>query len=326
MRHALSDASDLPRPSYPFPNRAGAAADVSLQSTLGNRSRHICAGARRVVYSAAVKRGGFDVTPAVLLVWLGAATVAAQDLPLRTETALTAQSGTLVFETGFDLMADEPSYVTGLERNRWDGPLLRLVYSPSDNVELDLEWVTLVGVWDEPGREVQNSYWGDVSLRAKWRILAGRPGRPTLGARFALTLPETEYEDEEFRPLGLGPNTTRVAIEALLSHSRGRLRLDLNAGLLLFEEVFRAHEQRDFLSYGLALSWAARPSLTLLAEAAGRAGDGMPGADQSAEARVGLRLGRGRLRADAALRRGLSAADGSWGLSLGLTWTVQPRS
>ena len=41
----------------------------------------------------------------------------------------------------------------------------------------------------------------------------------------------------------------------------------------------------------------------------------MPGADQSAEARVGLRLGRGRLRGDAALRRGLCAADGSWGVT-----------
>ena len=264
---------------------------------------------------------------AVLLAALAAAGAASgQEQPLRTETAHTARAGTLVFETGIDLMADEPSYITGLDRNRWDGPLLRLVYSPADNVELDVEWVMRVGVWDEPGREVQGSYWGDVTLRAKWRIHAGRPGRPTLGARFGVALPQTEFEDEEFRPLGLGPNTTRVAIEGLVSQPLGPLRLDLNAGLLLFEEVFRAHEQRDFLAYGAALEWAPRPSLSLVAELAGRAGDGMRGADQSSEARVGLRLGRGRLRGSAAVRRGLLSTDGEWGATLGLTWTMRsPR-
>jgi hypothetical protein len=213
--------------------------------------------------------------------------------------------------------------VSGVERNKWEGPLLRLVYSPADNVELDVEWVALVGVSGEPGRVVQDSYWGDVSLRAKWRALAGRGRRPTLGARFGVTLPETEYEDEQFRPLGLGPNTTRVTIEALASEPLGAARLDLNLGFLLFEEVFRAHEQRDFLAYGVALVWPARPSLALVAELHGRAGDGMPGADQSAELRAGLRLGRGKLRGDAALRRGLGAADGRWGLTAGLRWRLR---
>jgi hypothetical protein len=263
----------------------------------------------------------------VLLAALTAGGIASgQEQPVRTEAALTAPAGTLVFETGIDLMADEPSYITGLVRNRWDGPLLRLVYSPADNVELDVDWVVRVGVWDEPGRQVQGSYWGDVTLRAKWRIHAGRAGHPTFGARFAVALPQTEFEDEQFRPLGLGPNTTRVAIEALLSQPLGQLRLDLNAGLLLYEEVFRAHEQRDFLSYGVALEWAARRSLSLVAEVAGRAGDGMRGADQSSEARLGLRVGRGRLRGSAALRRGLLSTDGEWGATLGLSWTARsPR-
>jgi hypothetical protein len=260
---------------------------------------------------------------ALLLAALAAGRASGQEQPLRTESALTARGGTLVFETGIDAMWDEPSYITGLERNRWDGPLLRLVYSPADNVELDVDWVVRVGVWDEPGREAQSSYWGDVSLRAKWRIHAGRGGRPTLGARFAVVLPQTEFEDEQFRPLGLGPNTTRVAIEALVSQPLGSLRLDLNAGLLLYEEVFRPHEQRDFLSYGVALEWPARRSLSLVAEVAGRAGDGMRGADQSSEARLGLRLGRGRLRGSAALRRGLLSTDGEWGGTLGLAWTLR---
>jgi hypothetical protein len=253
-----------------------------------------------------------------LLAFLGAARARGQNQPLRTETATTAAAGTLVFETGFEAIGDEPSYVTGLERNRWEGPLLRLEYSPAHNVELDVEWVTRVGVWGEPGRVVQDSDWGDVTLRTKWRVARGGPRHPTLAVRLVVTLPETEFEDEQFRPLGLGPNTTRVATEALATQRLGRLRVDLNAGLLLFDEVLRPHEQRDFLSYGAALEWRAGPALELVAELAGRAGDGMPGADQSSEARLGLRVGRGRVKADAALRRGLLAADGTWGATAGL--------
>ena len=78
-----------------------------------------------------------------------------------------------------EAIADEPSYVTGVERTRWDGPLLRLVYSPAANVELDVEWVTRVGVAGEEGRgDIQSSEWGDVTLRAKWRIVEGKGRSP----------------------------------------------------------------------------------------------------------------------------------------------------
>jgi hypothetical protein len=262
---------------------------------------------------------------AALLLLLAAHVARSQDRPLRTEPATTAAAGTVVFETGLDVIADEPSYVTGFERNRWEGPLLRAVYSPADNVELDLEWLARVGVWNEPGRVVQGSDWGDVTLRAKWRVVAGQGGRPTLGARFFVTLPETKFEDKQFRPLGLGPNTIRFAVEGLLTKPFGPLQLDLDLGLLLFDEVLRAHEQRDFLSYGVALAWRLEPAWQLVAEVAGRAGDGMPGSDQSSEARLGVRLGRGRLRYDLALRRGLLPADGTWGATAGLSWTVRER-
>ena len=59
---------------------------------------------------------------------------------------------------------------------------------------------------------------------------------------------------------------------------------------------------------------------------AGRAGQGSPGADQSSEARAGVRYGHGRVRFDAAVRRGLLHADGTWGVTAGLAWTARaPR-
>ncbi len=250
----------------------------------------------------------------------------AQTRPLLTEPAVTAPSGTLVFETGFDVIADEPSYVTGALRTGWAGPLLRLVYSPAASVELDLEWVARVGEWGEEGRSgAQSSDFGDVTLRAKWRILDGGARGATIGARFGVILPETSYEDKQFRPLGLGPNTIRTYVEALYTQPLGRLRVHANAGLFVFDEVYRGHDQRDFFSYALAAEWPATRSLTLLAEVAGRYGDGRPGADVTSEARTGVRFGTGRLRGDAALRRGLAAPDGTWGVTAGLAWTVPPR-
>jgi hypothetical protein len=250
----------------------------------------------------------------------------AQTRPLLTEPATTAPSGTLVLETGFDVIADEPSYVTGVERTRWDGPLLRLVYSPARNLELDVEWVARVGVWCEEGRgDIQSSDWGDVTLRAKWRIAEGGAGRPAIGARFGAVLPQTSYEDVDFNPLGLGPNTVRAFVEGLLTQPAGRGRLHVNAGLYLFDEVYRLHDQRDFVSYALAFEWPASRRLTLLAEVAGRAGDGEPGAEVRSEARAGLRFGSGRLKWDAALRRGIATADGTWGVTVGLAWTVVSR-
>jgi hypothetical protein len=119
------------------------------------------------------RRGASGRLALALLVLFGAGTSAgAQTRPLRTETAETAAAGTLVLETGFDVIADEPSYVTGAARTRWDGPLLRAVYSPADSVELDVEWVAAVGVVGEAGR-------GEEQARSR-RCGGGGPGPGTI--------------------------------------------------------------------------------------------------------------------------------------------------
>jgi hypothetical protein len=250
--------------------------------------------------------------------------IAAQTRPLRTEQAGTAPAGRLVLETGFDLIANDPSYVTGVKRSAWNGPLLRLVFSPADSVELDVEWVALVGILGDtqpPG--VRSTAFGDVALRAKWRLLKGVGRRPTLGVRFGVYLPETPYNDKQFRPLGLGPNAMRSFAEGLITQRMGRGLIHANLGLFLADEVLRPHEQRDLLSYGLALEWPLRPALAALAELAGQAGSGRPGADAHAEARAGLRLTHGRLAWDLAARRGLAGADGTWGATAGVALTLR---
>lgn len=244
--------------------------------------------------------------------------VRAEDRPLLTEAATTAPAGTLVFESGFDWAAEQPNFLTGRARDVWAGPLLRLTYSPSANAEFDLEWIARLGQRDDPAFGSTSDF-GDVSLRAKLRFVEGGRGRPTLGARFAVTLPETSFGD------GLGPNTLRLSVQGLLTHSVGRLRLHANAGLALQDEPLRSHEQRDFLAYGFALAYRVTPGVELLGEIAGLAGKGSPGADERSELRFGARLGSGRVRGDAALRIGLADADGTWGVTAGFAYRLRPR-
>ena len=96
---------------------------------------------RLVLYTPARVRLLPAVTLAVVLAALGGARAAAQTRPLQTEPAVTAPAGTLVFETGFDVIADEPSYVTGVERTNVAG------------LRLTLAKKVAVGVVDRTGNE-----------------------------------------------------------------------------------------------------------------------------------------------------------------------------
>lgn len=270
------------------------------------------------------RRGGPGSVATIALPALLAAGLAdAQTRSLQTEEAATAPAGHVVFETGFQAIAAEPSYLTGTKRTRWDGPLLRLVYSPADNVELDVEWVAAVGVLSAGGERCVSDF-GDVSLRTKLRLLKGRERRPTVTARFGVILPQTSYEDKQLRPLALGPNTIRVYVEALITQPVGQVELDLNTGLFIHDEVSELHNQLDFLSYGLAARWSVRPGWEIVGEVAGRVGKSKPEVPDRSEARLGVRFSRGRFRADAALRRGLIEEQGAWGGTAGLTWTIRP--
>ena len=266
-----------------------------------------------------VQRVGRRASRAAFPVALAVATAAgAQDCPLVTESAHVAPAGTLTLETGFDVLRAEPNFITGAPRDVWAGPLLRLTYAPADAAEFDLEWVARVGQRDDPAFGSTSDF-GDVTLRAKLRLAEARASRPALAARLAVTLPQTSFGD------GLGPNTLRFSAQVLLTRAFGRATFSANAGLAIHDEPLRAHEQRDFLAYGVAVARRVGTRLELLGEVAGLLGDGMPGADARSEARLGVRLGADRLRCDAALRRGLGDADGTWGLTLGLTRRLRPR-
>jgi hypothetical protein len=243
----------------------------------------------------------------------------AQTRPLQTEEATTAPAGRLVLEVGQDAIQDEPNFLTGNPRNRFDGPALRLVWSPADNVEVDLEWVSWIATPDDPDFEGASDF-GDVTLRTKLRFRDGGDRGPTFGARYVLTLPQTEYEE------GLGPNTLRMSAQFLLTQPIGPARLHLNAGVAIEDQPDRTHFQRDFLAFGAALEAPVTASLRVLGEVAGKTGDGTPGTDERIEARFGVAWSASeRFGADVAVRRGLAEADGTWGVAAGVRFLLRDR-
>ena len=247
---------------------------------------------------------------------LAAAAARGQTPPLTTEEAFTRPGGEVALEVGAETIGAEPNFLTGRPRDTWAGPRLRLVLAPASNVEIDVEWTVRVGArFDAVFGSVSD--YGDVALRTKVRLIGGTD-RPALAARFGLKLPQTSFGN------GLGLNTLRMSAQALLSVPLVRGWLHANAGLALLDEPLRAHEQRDMLAYGAALESPPLGGLTLLAEVAGLAGDGMPGAESRCEVRAGVRAGLGRWRWDAAVRRGLADADGAWGLTAGVSVLLRP--
>jgi hypothetical protein len=251
-----------------------------------------------------------------ILVASAAAPVLGQTRPFLTEEATTAPGGRIVLEGGWDVSHAVPNFLTGDERDRVDAPVLRMVFSPAANVEMDLEWVGRVIAVDDPVYG-DVSDWGDVTLRAKTRLWGSAGGGSALAVRFNLTLPQTSFGN------GLGPNTMRMSAELLATGALGRFSGHVNVGLGLDDEPLRPHEQRDFFVYAVALTARLGGQVTVGAEVSGREGSGSPGAAERSEARLGIRLGSGRLRADAAVRRGLDSADGTWGATGGFSWEIR---
>jgi hypothetical protein len=241
----------------------------------------------------------------------------AQTRPLQTEEADTGRAGRLVLEVGAELARGEPNFLTGGRRDVWDAPVLRLSWSPADPVQVDIGWTGRIVALRDPEFGTASDY-GDVVLRTKLRLVERRSDRVGVSARFGVLLPETNSLK------GLGPNTLRMGAELLLSRQFGAFGVHANVGLAIQDRPLEIHEQSDFLSYGLALVQRLGPDTSVMMEAAGLGvGPGVPGADQHSEVRAGVRRRLGRVVGDIALRRGLSPADGHWGVTFGVSWVMR---
>ena len=204
-------------------------------------------------------------------------------------------AGTITLETGFDQIAAEPNFLTGAPRSVYAGPLLRLVYSPADNVEVDLEWVAFVGSVDDPDFGDASDR-GDVTLRAKVRFVDGGARRPALGARFGVTLPETRVRGRA------GAQHAPHATEMLLSQPRAGSRLHGTRASRSHDEVAPTPRAERLLRLRRRARNPGLPTRQVVGEIAGRAGKGSPATERtrrggSACASVAGSRGWGRGRA-----------------------------
>ena len=251
-------------------------------------------------------------------------TASAQTGPMLTPSAFIEAPG----HVGLDLLGmtigKEPNYLTyaetGLiqERTRIDGPMIRLVYVPSERAEFGVEFNGQTFAVNDPGYNTTISDWGDVTLRAKLGLKKGEvSASPAVAAQFEVMLPNTSFGN------GLGPNTVRMSAVLLLGYRTEKLTLNGNAGFAIQDEPLRAHEQRDFASLSASIAYKVAEHFEAFVDGGGYFGDGVPGAISKREVRGGVQYQHSMFGKDSkfylGVRRGLVDFQGDWGFVAGLT-------
>ena len=165
--------------------------------------------------------------------------------------------------------------------------------------------------------DIQSSEWGDVDAAGQVADRGGEGSRaPRSGPASASSSRRRRSRTSRVPPPRPRPEHACGRSWRAWSASRSAAGcVHVNAGLFLQDEVYRPHDQRDFLSYGLAL----RVAGDTRGSRAPRRGGGAGGRRPSRGPRCAPRLGRACASAGAACggtrRRGGAwpDADGTWG-------------
>ncbi|MFN8644430.1 MAG: hypothetical protein U0802_23260 [Candidatus Binatia bacterium] len=266
---------------------------------------------------------------------MGAAPAAAQQRPLVTEDPQPIGGGQVLLETGVDWMRGITFPTSGLKGD--------LVSAPTIGISVGVGPIAEIQIDGSPYRRLSiterrlapmsailsfdgstTSAVDDVVIATKLRLLHETHGRPAIGLRFATRLPNASNES------GLGQDTTDFFASFLAGKTIGRVRWVGNAGLGIVGDPIVAARQEDLLMFGMSLAAALGHGLELVSEYNGRMNfaskSPTPGAENRGVARAGLRLGKGRLRLDAAALFGATSTDLDLGATAGLTWTFRAFS
>ena len=248
---------------------------------------------------------------------LALAMLPAVEDPLATSSAALPLDGRVAVRVGASFWKSQRNWLLGGRRDTYEAPIVSVRGSPSERVELDLQWHLWVGMIHDRTNGSRSDF-GDVTLGTTWKALGGNEGG-VLGLRSTISLPQTDYGQ------GLGTDTTRWSGLLLAGWGWDATRLDGQAGLSIQPEPDPASTkgQNDLIPWGVALSHRLAAGPTLLAEVTGLDGPQVPGAGPHGEVRAGSRLPLGHhLTLDAAARRGTTRHDGTWGALGGLTWSL----
>lgn len=267
----------------------------------------------------------------IATVVLTAIPAAAQQRPLLTQDPETIGSGVVLVEGGLTYGRSILFPASGLQGNLLQLPLVGVSVGVGSIAEIQIDGgpydrlsitsrtpaplssaVTATG---NSTHDVDN-----LVFATKIRVLSETPDRPSVGIRFATTLPDASPSS------GLGLDTTNFDIQGLVGKTVHSVRVVGNVGLAILGDPTDPNNQNDAVDYGISVARAIQQGVEVVGELNGRAsisGTPPPGTESRGEMRLGGRVTRGTVRLDGALIIGMTPRDPSFGVTVGATWVFK---
>jgi hypothetical protein len=259
-------------------------------------------------------------------------TVAAQQRPLITEDVDIIPPGSIRIEAGIDFMQGAKYTVSGIRGDLTRVGVIGVNFGMSPNVEFQIEGVaqnyvsinsrgpSAIPLDIAPGANSTNDI-GDFTLSAKFKLRNETRRGPSLGFRFGVELPNSN------QARGIGLNQTNafgsILIGKKFGHD-GRFNTFGNLGIAILTAPTELFTQNDLLTYGAAGIFRVNERFSIAGEVNGRAntrpGNGPPGTESQAEARLGMQVRASGLRFDFAGIKGLTNFSPNSGFTIGVTY------
>ncbi len=272
------------------------------------------------------------ITLAVLFLFVGAMTVAAQQRPLLTEDVDIIPPGTLRIEAGIDFLQGARFPISGLTGDLTRVGVIGINIGMAPNVEFQIEGVaqnvlsinsrgtSAIPLTLAPGVNSTNDA-GDFILWAKFKLRNETRHGPSLGFRFGVGLPNSN------QGRGIGLNQTNAYGSVLVGKKfgrNGRFNTFGNLGIAILTAPTELFSQNDVLTYGAAGIFRVNKQFSIAGEVNGRAntrpGNGPKGTESQSEARLGMQVRASGLRFDVAAIKGLTDFTHSSGVTVGVTY------
>ena len=259
-------------------------------------------------------------------------TAVAQQRPLITEDVDIIPPGSIRIEAGIDFMQGAKYTVSGIRGDLTRVGVVGVTFGMSPNVEFQIEGVaqnyvsinsrgpSIIPLDIAPGANSTNDI-GDFRLAAKFKLRNETRRGPSLGFRFGVELPNSN------QARGIGLNQTNAFGSILIGKKfgqDGRFNTFGNLGIAILTAPTELFTQNDVLTYGVAGIFRVNQRFSIAGEVNGRAntrpGNGPPGTESQAEARLGMQVRASGLRFDFAGIKGLTNFSPNSGFTIGVTY------
>ncbi len=256
----------------------------------------------------------------------------AQQRPLLTEDVDIIPPGSMRIQTGVDFLQGAKFPVSGLTGDLTRVGVIGVSIGFAPNVEFQIEGVaqnflsinsrttSSIPLTLAPGANSSNDV-GDFILWTKFKLRAETARGPAVGFRVGVQLPNSS------QGTGIGLNQTNAYGSILVGKKfgpDGRFNTFGNLGIAILGAPTQLFTQNDVFTYGAAGIFRLNKQFSIAGEVNGRAntrpGNGPPGTESQAEARLGMQIRASGLRFDFAGIKGLTSFTHNSGVTVGVTY------